>query len=606
MSRTENSLLRNNALAWLGLAQGLVLYALYKTHKEALWPLEWGALFNAVLLAVLLLPFIVYWAHQVLSRRALVTLLLAMSVLTLGLGAYQTATLFPFADLKKPQLVGFPVFLGLGLLSFMLVPLVSACRNHEQPGLALGRWDYATLFEHAWRNAVITIQAAVLTGLLWIVLQLGAQLFRLIGVDWPHDMLEEAWFAIPVTTFSIALGMRAGLRRAAFVVTLRNHWLTLTAWLLPLVGLIGSAFVLTSLAGVDKLFERGLSAFFLLWFAAFWVKFFNSAYQDGQTAPPFGAGLQKMLPYTTLALLAITGLAGWALLLRVSQHGLTPDRVWGLLVAIVALCYGAGYSYSLVRKTQWMGSIAHANVLAALMMCAGIVLLLSPVLDARRLSTSSQMTRLNVGKVNVADFDVHALAEQGRFGHDALQGLTQQKNAKGDATPLALRAQEAIESARRDRRYGWGETPDESGDLPVADVHERLDIYPRSTPLPQDFVGFLKTDIGTWDSWVRRDSCFDQSNKNVRCSLLQLDLNRDGQAEMILWKTRYDVQPRVYSKKGPAWKRIGYLTFSRAPNKPFDIQTQLMTEPFASSPSAWNELSIGTMRYFVHEDEGTH
>ena len=605
MSGIEANTFRNTALVWLGLAQGAALYSLYKTHKEALWPMEWGALFNAVLLAVLLLPFIVYWAHNVLSRSALLKLLLAMSVLTLGLGAYQTATLFPFTDLEKPQLVGFPVFFGLALVGFMIVPLVSAWRKQRRVGLALGHWDYATLFEHAWRNAVITVQAGVLTGLLWTVLQLGAQLFRLIGVDWPHEVLQEAWFAMPVTTLSIALGMRAGLKRAAFVITLRNHWLTLTAWLLPLVGLIGSAFVLTSLAGVDKLFERGLSAFFLLWFAAFWVKFFNSAFQDGQTAPPFGAGLQKILPYTAVALLAITGLAAWALLLRVGQHGLTPDRVWGLLVASVALCYGVGYAFSLIRKTHWMSSMAHANVLAALMMCVGIVLLLSPVLDARRLSTNSQMTRLNAGRINVADFDLHALTEQGRFGQDALQGLAQQKNAKGDATPLALRAKEAIESARRYRRYSWGETPNKFGDLPVADLRERLDIYPQGTTLPEDFLGFLKADIRSWESWIRRDSCFDQSDKNLRCSLLQLDLNHDGQPEMILWKTRYDLQPRVYSRSGLVWKRVGYLMVSKAPTKPVDIQTQLMTEPFASRPSAWNELSIGAMRYFVHEDEGT-
>ena len=311
---------RNAALVWLGLAQGAALYALDHTHKTMLWPLQWGPVFNALLLAVLLLPFIVYWAHNVLSRATLLKLLLTMGVMTLGLGAYQAVTLFPFTDIKKPELVGFPVFFGLVLVSFMVVPLVSAWNKQKRPGLALGHWEYATLFEHAWRNAVVTAQAGVLTGLLWTVLQLGAQLFRLIGVDWPHDVLKEAWFAIPVTTVSIALGMRAGLKRAAFIITLRNHWLALTAWLLPLVGLIGSAFVLTSMVGVDKLFERGLSAFFLLWFAAFWVKFFNSAFQDGQTAPPFGVGLQKILPYTAVALLAITGLAAWAMLLRVSQH----------------------------------------------------------------------------------------------------------------------------------------------------------------------------------------------------------------------------------------------------------------------------------------------
>lgn len=485
----------------------------------------------------------------------------------------------------------------------MAVPLVAAWRTPPQTGLALGRWNYATLFEYAWRNAVITVQAGVLTGLLWIVLTLGAQLFRLIGVDWPHEVLDEAWFAIPVTTLSIALGMRAGLKRAAFVITLRNHWLTLTAWLLPLVGLIGGAFVLTSLAGVDKLFERGLSAFFLLWFAAFWVKFFNSAFQDGQNAPPFGAALQKTLPYTALALLGIAGLATWALLLRISQHGVTPDRAWGVLVAMVALCYGLGYSFSLIRKTHWMSSMVHANVLAALLMCGGIVLLLSPILDARRLSTNSQMTRLSAGQVKADEFDLHALTEQGRFGHDALQGLARQKNTAGASTPLALRAEATLESARQYRRYGWNAMPDQTRELPVADLRERVDVYPRGAAMPDTFIGFLQTDIKTWDEWNRRDSCFDQHDKTLRCSVVQIDLNRDGQPELILWKTRYDIQPRVYSSSGQGWKRVGYLTFARSPATPIDIQTQLRTGNVTASPSAWNELSVGPTRYYVLEDE---
>jgi len=592
--------LQNTALVWLGLVQGIALYALYKTNEAMLWPIEWGPLFNALLLSLLLLPFVVYWAHGILTRNTLIKLLLVMGILTMGMGAYQAATLFSFTDLKKPQLVDFPVFLGLGLLSFMIVPLVSAWRSHGQTGLALGRWDYATLFEHAWRNAVITVQAGVLTGLLWIVLQLGAQLFRLIGVDWPHDVLEEAWFAMPVTALSIALGMRAGLKRAAFVITLRNHWLTLTAWLLPLVGLIGSAFVVTSLGGVDKLFERGLSAFFLLWFAAFWVKFFNSAFQDGQSAPPFGAGLQKILPYTTVALLAITGLAAWALLLRVGQHGLTPDRVWGLLVAGVALCYGGGYAFSIIRKTQWMGSIAHANVLAALMMCVGIVLLLSPVLDARRLSASSQMSRLDAGKVDTAEFDVHALTHQGRFGYEALQNLAQQKSPKNEATLLALRAREVIEMTQQN--LPRADTLDEGSNETVVNVRERLIIHPKNATLPEDFVTFLKIDVDTWESWIRPTSCFAQRNKTLRCPLLQMDLNRDGQNEMILWRTRSDSQPRVYSKTGTTWKRIGYLMFSKAPTKRMDIPTQLLAETVSSQPAKWNELSIGATRYFVHEE----
>lgn len=598
--RAEEKNFSSNVLIWLGLAQGLALYVLYKTHEAVLWPIEWGPLLNALLLSFLLLPLVVYWSQGILVRRTLTRLLLAVAIGIIGISAYQAATLFPAAELNKPQLIDFPVFIGLAMVSFMSVPFVSAWGASAKPGLALGRWEYATLFEHAWRNAVITLQAGVLTGLLWIVLRLGAELFRLIGVDWPRDVLEEAWFAIPVTTLSIALGIRAGLKRAAFVITLRNHWLTLTAWLLPLVGLIGSAFVLTSLGGVDKLFERGLSAFFLLWFAAFWIKFFNSAFQDGQSVPPLGPWLLKILPYTTLALLAITGLAAWALGLRVSQHGLTPDRVWGLLVVIVGLCYGVGYALSLANRAQWMSSIPHANVFAALVMAMGIVLLLSPVLDARKLSTSSQMSRLDAGKVNLAEFDVHALGSQGRFGYDALNRLAQQKTLKNEATPMALRAREAIETAQQN--LVWRNTADKDSDVAVTDVRERLKIYPVGTSLPEDFVSFLQADIRTWDSWNRQDSCFNQNRKATHCSVLQVDLNHDQQPEMVLWKTRNDVQPGVYSKSRGVWKRVGYMVFSQAAPKAMDIQTQLMTESFTSSPYRWNELRIGETRYLVHEE----
>lgn len=248
-----------------------------------------------------------------------------------------------------------------------------------------------------------------------------------------------------------------------------------------------------------------------------------------------------------------------------------------------------------------MGSITHANVLAALIMCTGIVLLLSPIVDAHRLSTNSQISRLNAGKVKVADFDTFALTQQGRFGHDALQNLSRQKDANGKATQLALRAHESIESAQRNIAYAWTNESDES---PVADLRERLDLYPKGTSLPDNFLSFLKTDVRAWENWTRRNSCFDQGDKSLRCSLLQVDLNRDGQPEMVLWKTRHDLMPVVYSRTGQVWKRAGHLASSKtSAHAAVDIQTLLMTEDFTSKPSLWNELSIGESRFFMSEDE---
>ena len=582
---------------WLGFAQGGVLYALYKTYQEAIWPVGLAPVFNALLLGALLLPFVVYWSHGILSGKPMRRLVGFVGALVLGLGAYQGMTVFPIPDMEKPQLVGFPVFAGLVLLSFMLVPLVSAWGGKGRAGLTLGRWDYARLFEHAWRNAVVTAQAGVLTGMFWIVLELGAQLFKLIGIDWPKHTIEEAWFAIPVTTLSASLGIRAGLRRAAFTHTLRSHWLTLTAWLLPIVSLIGSAFVLTSMAGVDTLFERGLSAFFLLWFAAFWVKFFNSAFQDGQAAPPFGGWLRRILSYTSLGLLVVAGFAAWALLLRISQHGLTPDRIWGAFVALVGLCYGVGYASSLLKKSRWMQNIAAANVVAALLMCTGIVLLLSPVLDARRLATHSQMDRFHSGKVKQEELDFYALAQQGSFGHAALASIAAQQDAEGKPTSLAIRATEAMQWARPNRYFGGRDAEKET---PVASLQAQLDPYPSDTPLPEGFVRFLKTDLATWNKWDRQTSCFDRKNKNSRCSLLQIDLNRDGYDEIVLWKNLDDFRPWVYTQTGHQWKRLGVMQLDSVRNHA-SIQADLHAGEVASKAPTWNELRVGHAQFHVVE-----
>lgn len=576
---------------WLGLLQGIVLYALYKTQQEKLWPVGWDGAFNAALLASLTLPFMVYWSHNAVAGPARRALFSGMAALVLGLGAYQGATVYPDTDATSVHLASESAFFGLALLVFMVVPLTSG-RTRGGAGPRWGGWDYPVLFEHAWRNAVVTAQAGVLTGLLWAVLALGAQMFHLIGVDWPKEIIQEAWFAIPLTTVSIALGIRSGLRRAAFTVMLRAHWLALTTWLLPLASLIGVAFVLTSLGGVDRLFERGLSAFFLLWFAAFWIKFFNSAYQDGNAEPPLHARLARILPATAPALLAIAGLASWALYVRIAQHGLTPDRIWGALVVGVALVYGSGYSVSLWRRgtPRWMPSIGPTNIVAALAMCIGIVLLLSPVANPDRVATKQQLARLETGRVPADKFDVWALTRQGRAGYDALTALRARRTAAGQPDKLAVRAEDAMNQAAyaRDRALPGPDTL-------VADPRERLEAYPPGAALPDGFVDFLRQDMARRESWERRTSCLAVHETRQKCVLLQVDLDRDGRDEVVLWNTASHGSNRVYGRDANGWRAIGRL--QPVSGYVASVRAELSARDYAVEPQRWDALRIGTSKF---------
>lgn len=560
------------------------------------WPAEWSALFNALLLTVLLLPFVVYWSQGVLARPALRRLLVLSALVLAGIGAWQGASAFPPVGALRPTLAGAPAFLGLAMLVFMAVPLVAGWTRGSAGGV-LGGWQYPRLFEVAWRNAVISVQAGVLTGLLWAVLFLGAQLFHLIGVDWPKETIAKAWFVIPVTTLAIALGLRAGLRRAAFTVTLRNHWLALVVWLLPLASLIGIAFVLTSLAGVDTLFSRGLSAFFLLWFAAFWIKFYNAAYQDGTTGPVFHPALNRILAWAVLALVGVTGLAAWALALRIHQYGLTPDRIWGALVVLVGLIYAVGYAVSLRMRGGWMAGIAPANVLAALVMALGIGLLLSPLLDVNRLATASQMARLASGRVSPQDFDVWALARQGRAGHDALVALKQRRGADGKPDALALRAIEIIDQTEGYARERSGD--DEADAKQTRFDAKRIDVYPSSRPAPAALLSALARGFETWPDWKRGRSCFVATASRPRCALLQIDLDRDGRDEAVFWWQQGAFQqPDVYESVGGQWRHVGSLRMHDAPSRD-EVGIGLATGDYAAHARRWDDLRIGKMRYFV-------
>ncbi|MGB1581223.1 MAG: hypothetical protein ACPHER_06920, partial [Nevskiales bacterium] len=532
----------------VGLAQGVLLYLLYYGHEEQLWPASWGLAFNLALFLCLFMPWVFYWSQDFASKRTMLGLCIGIAGIITGIVSWQVITAFPGDGGQYLRLVGPASFIGLFLVCFMWVPLVTA---RAQAGPAtLKYWDYAKLFEISWRNALVSAQAGLLTGLFWAVLLLGAQLFHMIGIDAPRDLLREPWLALPLTSLSFALAYRAGLLRPHFAKAVRVQWMSITTWLLPVTSLIGASFTLASLSGVESLFDKGLSSFFLLWFAAFWVCFYNSAYQDGQEAPAIPAWMQKALPWLAAALLAVAGMASWALFIRIQQYGLTPDRVWGALVAAVGLTYGLGYLLP-ARKSQaaWMPQIATTNLIAALLMCAGILLLLSPIMDARRLSANSQIQRLASGQITPDQFDADILGHLGRFGHKALQDLIAQREQSSDYELLTQRAEITIAYAsKRDI------DPTQDLKLDKLSLEKRLDIYPAGTTAPEGFLTALQQAIGNGE--LSHSHCLKQAKP---CPVLFIDLNHDKQAEAILWESGHGYQAQLYSKNGDQWQHVGRL-----------------------------------------------
>ncbi|MDF3031556.1 MAG: hypothetical protein K0R03_2114 [Moraxellaceae bacterium] len=389
----------------VGALQGVVLWVLWQANKDLFWPATEPMAMGILLWTAVATPAAYYLTENAglaWPRRAKLLALVAIAYALLG--GYTGWIGSPLDDADRTRrLLGssnaFASIVAAGVMGFILLPLVSGWRRTER------RFDYPQLFQLAWRNALLTASVAAVTGIFWAVLFAGAMLMKSIGIRFVMELIDDPIFAFPVTGMVVGGAFAVGHVRAELLVNLRRYWLALNTWLLPLLLAFGVLWVVfLPFTGLEPLFATRNAAFTLLWFGALAVLFLNCAWQDGIDAPLYPQWLQKLLATAWFTLLFVTGIAGWALWQRISQHGLTADRVWAVFVWLMAAGYALGYSLSLFPSwwretwrvrlgTRWMATVGATNVVMAFVALLCLALLTSPVLDPRRLGVNAQMFR---------------------------------------------------------------------------------------------------------------------------------------------------------------------------------------------------------------------
>src|SRR5262249_24478049 len=127
-----------------------------------------------------------------------------------------------------------------------------------------------------------------------------------------------------------------------------------------------------------------------------------------------------------VALVPLVAIASYALMLRIGQHGLTPDRIFAFFAAGIAVCFAMGYAISATNFGGWLKAIAATNIFAAFLIMGVILALFTPLADPARISVNDQVARLASGKITAEEFDCDFLRfKAGRYGHEALTQLAQ-------------------------------------------------------------------------------------------------------------------------------------------------------------------------------------
>ncbi len=504
------------ARAAIGLAQGGILYWLSEAFEQHSWPYGVPWLLHGLTLMVLLAPFALLGGLGALSRRTLAIWAIASAVLLFALGAYDG---WRGVGLDREALQ-MPLILAAAVAMFIAHHLICG-------GDAEQRWiaSYPLYFDIAWRHAIQLALSALFVGVFWIILQLGAQLFQIIGIDWVRDTIAKRWFFIPATTTMIALAIHITDANSGMVRGARTLLLTLLSWLLPLAAALAIAFLAALIAtGLAPLWAAPSAASLLLSAAAGALILINAAYKSGDEADEPGLVLRWATRAAIAALAAFIALAVYALWQRIAQYGLTPPRIWAAAAALIAGAYTIGYVIAAVTPGPWMKRLQTTNSCAAYGVIGLFLCLFSPIADPARLAVADQMARLRAGAMAADKLDLIFLQfESGRFGRDAIASLS--NDPRFSAGIARVRQFTNKYTAR------------------VLNEPTRVMVYPQGAALPADFPPI--------------DSLEEVRECRIGCDAYLVNLDADTDNEVIF--SRFDGGVVFDRDTHGAWRAIGTI-----------------------------------------------
>lgn len=375
--------------------------------------------------------------------------------------------------------------IACALLSIAVAaPLFQAWRDGQAAGNSAGfAIPYRAAHQNAWTNVVLWFAAWTFVGVTWAMVLLLGELFRLIGINLLHDLLNETWVGLPLTGAALGAGIALLRDRDSILRMLQRVVTTVLAVLAPVLAFGLLIFLIATLfTGLDPLWDATRSTSpILLSCIIGGLCLANAVIGDAPQEESRHVALRGGVAGLSLAMLPLGVIAAISTGLRIQQYGLTPERLWAVIFTAIACAYGLAYLYVLLRWRRAAGpQFRTANLRLAIGLAVLALLLSTPLANFGALSTNSQIARLKNGQTSPDNFDWRALRfDFGPSGVAATRAL-----AKEGPTP-AIRAAAAKALATKDR---WQLDSVPAIRKPEPIDMARLTILPRGTKLPADLL----------------------------------------------------------------------------------------------------------------------
>lgn len=305
-----------------------------------------------------------------------------------------------------------------GVIVLFATPFVSTFLTDRS------RWlEYKVLFDTAWTITVRYIAGWLFVAIFWVVVFLSNALLELVEIDVIELLFDVDWVRFALSGAMLGLGLAVAFELREYVSP--HLMLRLLRLLLPILLAVVTVFVaVLPFRGLTQLFGEFSSAGILMGVAIASISLISIALDRDDV---FGINTYGMKAATrALAVLVpvLSGLAVWSVILRVQQYAWTPERVLAITVALVLLLYGVIYAGAALRGRGWRRAIRRSNVTMALLSLTVAAFWLTPVLNAERISSQSQLARYVSGVATPEQMPLWELsAGWGRAGQAALAEL---------------------------------------------------------------------------------------------------------------------------------------------------------------------------------------
>ncbi|MBJ7312338.1 DUF4153 domain-containing protein [Rugamonas sp. CCM 8940] len=565
-----------------GLLQGALLYPLYLAASNSFWPATQLYLFAPLLLLCLLLPVLLISSLGHMSTRrawqwvgamAVVLALLALHDVWRGAGHGGWRDLSRGSGVRSPSPL---LFFFSAAFCYVAHSLALAA---AQDGRRMA--SYASHFEAAWKLIIQLAFSTMFVSTMWTVLFLGSSLFMLVKLSFFKELLEQAWFNIPVTCFAFSCAIHLTDVRPAIVRGIRTLLLVLMSWLLPLAALLVTGFLCSlPFTGLEVLWQTRHATAVLLGTDVLLLVLINAAFQNGAAAGAVAPVVRVSARAAAVLLLPLTVIAIYALGLRVGDHGWSADRIIAAACLLVAGCYAIGYAWAAYQSDSWLEPIAFVNVVTAFVILAVLLALFTPLADPARLAVNSQVARLDKGRVSASQFDYDYLRFEGaRYGRAALEQL---KLRSGGADAELIR--ESAEAAlKRTSRY--------SRDTPrLLDLADNLHVWPAGAQLP---AGFLSEHWSANGLSYMLPSCLNHAGKE--CDVFVQDMDGDGKPEVLVVGKEPLIGAALLGRGADGkWTLLGSLPQDASGCEP--LRRKLLAGEFEVVAPRVRDLQVGGVR----------